>query len=225
MKNLSQSLDKLIVGRPALAVVDMQNDFVDAKVGSYALGAETMVSRIRRLIGTARAAGIPVIFSQEAHRRSGIDGGRLLWDGRSGWVTGKHPRAKKGTKPLPPCIEGTWGFEIVNELEPSADDVRIIKRRFSIFFGTELDQILRRLKIETLLIVGVCTDVCVLWTAGDACQRDYHVRVLEDCVAGTSAESHGAALKLIRALTTFGNKVTSAEVFEFLKQRQTDSVK
>ena len=107
----------------------------------------------------------------------------------------------------------------------SADDVRIIKRRFSIFFGTELDQILRRLKIETLLIVGVCTDVCVLWTAGDASQRDYHARVLEDCVAGTSAESHDAALKLIRALTTFGNKVTSAEVFEFLKQRQTDSAK
>ena len=216
-------MDKLIVGKPALAVVDMQNDFVDAEVGSYALGAETMVSRISRLIDAARGAGTPVIFSQEAHRASGIDGGRLLWNGRSGWVTGRHPRATPGAKPAPPCIEGTRGYEIVNALKPHADDVRIVKRRFSIFFGTELDQILRRLEIETLLIVGVCTDVCVLWTAGDACQRDYHVRVLEDCVAGTSAESHDAALKLIRALTTFGDKVTSADVFEALGQHQSDA--
>ncbi len=216
-------MEKLIVGRPALAVVDMQNDFVDAEVGSYALGADTMVSRIARLIDAARGVGTPVIFSQEAHRASGIDGGRLLWDGRSGWVTGRHPRAAPGAKPAPPCIEGTKGFEIVGALEPRRDDVRIVKRRFSIFFGTELDQILRRLEIETLLIVGVCTDVCVLWTTGDACQRDYHVRVLEDCVAGTSAEAHDAALKLIRALTTFGHKVTSQDVFEALQQRRSDA--
>jgi nicotinamidase-related amidase len=216
-------METVIIGKPALAVVDMQNDFVDEEVGSYALGAETMVSRIARLIDAARGAGVPVIFSQESHRASGVDGGRLLWDGRSGWVTGKHPRATPGEKPPLPCIEGTKGFDIVDALEPRADDVRIIKRRFSIFFGTELDQILRRLEIETLLIVGVCTDVCVLWTAGDACQRDYHVRVLEDCVAGTSTESHDAALKLIRALTTFGHKVTSTEVFEALGQHQSDA--
>jgi nicotinamidase-related amidase len=216
-------MDNLIVGKAALAVVDMQNDFVDEEAGSYALGAETMVARIARLIDAARGAGTPVIFSQEAHRASGVDGGRLLWDGRSGWVTGAHPRAEPGEKPAPPCIEGTKGFEIVDALEPDIDDVRIVKRRFSIFFGTELDQILRRLEVETLLIVGVCSDVCVLWTAGDACQRDYHVRVLEDCVAGTSSESHEAALKLIRSLTTFGDKVTSAEVIEALEQRRPDA--
>ena len=212
-------MDNLIIGKAGLAVVDMQNDFVDSEVGSYALGAETMVSRIQRLIAAARGAGMPVVFSQEAHRASGVDGGRLLWDGRRGWVTGKHPRAAPGEVPAPPCIEGTWGYEIVDVLAPEADDVRIIKRRFSIFFGTELDQILRRLNVETLFIVGVCTDVCVLWTAGEACQRDYHVRVLEDCVAGTSAQSHDAALGLIRALTTFGHKVMSEDLFEALARR------
>jgi nicotinamidase-related amidase len=88
-------MDELIVARPALAVVDMQNDFVDAEAGSYALGAETMVSRIARLIDAARRAGAPVIFNQEAHRASGVDGGRLLWNGRSGWVIGKHPRRRR----------------------------------------------------------------------------------------------------------------------------------
>ena len=212
-------MDELIIGKAALAVVDMQNDFVDEEVGSYALGAETMVSRIRRLIDAARGAGMPIVFSQESHRADGVDGGRLLWDGRQGWVTGKHPRAAPGEEPAPPCIEGTWGFEIVDALTPEAEDVRIIKHRFSIFFATELDQILRRLNVETLFIVGVCTDVCVLWTSGEAFQRDYHVRVLEDCVAGTSAQSHDAALGLIRALTTFGHKVTSEELFEALARR------
>ncbi len=223
MDNGQWTMDNLIIGRAALAIVDMQNDFVDAEVGSYALGAETMVARVARLIAAARGAGVPVIFSQEAHRASGVDGGRLLWDGRSGWVTGAHPRAEPGAPPAPPCIEGSKCFEIVDALEPHADDVRIIKRRFSIFFGTELDQILRRLKVETLLIAGVCSDVCVLWTAGDACQRDYHTRVLEDCVAGTSSESHDAALKIIRALTTFGQEVTSVEVIEALAQRRADA--
>jgi nicotinamidase-related amidase len=202
-------MDALDIGHAALAVVDMQNDFVDLEVGSYAIGAERMVARIARVIAAARKAKVPVIFSQEVHRASGVDGGRLLWDGRSGWVTGKHPRAKPGEAPSAPCIEGTKGFEIVDELAPEADDIRILKRRFSIFVGTELDMVLRRLGIDTLLIVGVCADVCVLWTTGDAYQRDYRVHVLEDCVAGTSADGQAAALKIIRALTNSGRPMTS----------------
>ena len=80
----------LEIGRPALAVVDMQNDLVDPEAGSYAIGAEKMVTRIGRVISAVRRAGIPIIYSQEIHRSDGLDGGRLLWDGRSGWVTGAH---------------------------------------------------------------------------------------------------------------------------------------
>ena len=138
-------MDALEIGRPALAVVDMQNDFVDPDVGSYAIEAERMVTRIGRVIAAARRAQVPIVFSQEVHRADGLDGGRLLWDGRSGWVTGKHPRAAPGESPAPPCIEGTKGFEIVDELAPQRGDMRILKRRFSIFVGTELDMNLRRL--------------------------------------------------------------------------------
>ena len=137
-------MDALEIGQPALAVVDMQNDFVDHDVGSYAIGAERMVTRIGRVIAAARRAQVPIVFSQEVHRADGLDGGRLLWDGRSGWVTGKHPRAAPGAPPAPPCIEGTEGFEIVDELAPEPGDMRILKRRFSIFVGTELDMNLRQ---------------------------------------------------------------------------------
>jgi nicotinamidase-related amidase len=212
-------MDGLDIGDPALAVVDMQKDFVDPEVGSYAIGAERMVTRIARVIKAARKAGVPIIFSQEVHRADGVDGGRLLWDGRSGWVTGKHPKAKPGAKPRAPCIEGSKGFEIVDELAPKPEDVRILKRRFNIFHGTELDMILRHLKVDTLFIVGVRTDVCVLWTTGDAYQRDYRVYVLEDCVAGTSAEGQKSALTIIRTLTNAGRPVTSDDAIAALERR------
>ncbi len=208
----------LEIERPALAVVDMQNDFVDPEAGSYAIGAEKMVTRIGRVISAARRAGIPIIYSQEIHRSDGLDGGRLLWDGRSGWVTGRHPRAHPGEPPAPPCLEGSEGVAIVEELRPEPQDIRILKRRFSIFFSTELDMHLRHLAIDTLIIVGVCTDVCVLWTTGDAYQRDYKVCVLEDCVAGTSESAHSAALTIIRALTNSGVTINAAEVIEALDQ-------
>ena len=156
------------------------------------------------------------MFSQEVHRADGLDGGRLLWDGRSGWVTGKHPRAAPGEAPAPPCIEGTKGFEIVDELAPELGDIRVLKRRFSIFVGTELDMNLRRLGVDTLLIAGVCSDVCVLWTTGDAYQRDYRVYVLEDCVAGTSPQGHDAAHAIMRALTNAGRAVTAADAIAAL---------
>ena len=212
-------MDELNLGQAALAVVDMQNDFVDQDVGSYAIGAERMVTRIGRVIAAARRARVPIVFSQEVHRADGIDGGRLLWDGRSGWVTGRHPRAAPGEPPAPPCIEGTTGSEIVDDLAPEPGDIRILKRRFSIFVGTELDMNLRRLGVDTLMIVGVCSDVCVLWTTGDAYQRDYRVHVLEDCVAGTSPQSHEAALTLIRALTSAGRSVTAADAIAALDRR------
>ena len=88
-------MDGLGLGQPALAVVDMQNDFVDHDVGSYAIGAERMVTRIGRVVAAARRARVPVVFSQEAHRADGVDGGRLLWDGRSGWVTAPRTESRR----------------------------------------------------------------------------------------------------------------------------------
>ena len=76
--------------------------------------------------------------------------------------------------------------------------------------------LLNGLGVRTLLLTGVCSNICVLWTAGEAYQLDYHVRVIEDCVAGTSPSEHAAALTIMRPLTFPARPVRSAEVLEEL---------
>jgi nicotinamidase-related amidase len=202
-------MSELEAGRSALLVIDMQRGFIDADAGCYVIDAEPLVQRVARAVESARAAGIPVLFSREVHRPSGVDGGRLLWDGRGGWVTNR-PRYGTGAQaPEAACVEGTPEAELLPELAPRPGEPVFDKRRFSCFVGTELDLLLRRLGTETLLVAGVCTDVCVLWTVGDAFQLDYHVRVLEDCVAGTTFEAHERALTIMRDLTTAGRPIRS----------------
>lgn len=202
-------MSEWVTGQPALLVIDMQRGFIDADAGSYVIDAEPLVQRVARAVDSARAARMPVLFSREVHRPSGIDGGRLLWDGRGGWVS-SAPRYGTGAQaPQAACVEGTPEAELLEALAPEPGEPVFEKRRFSCFLGTELDLLLRRLDVATLFVAGVCTDVCVLWTVGDAFQRDYHVRVLEDCVAGTSLEAHERALSLMRDLTTAGTPVRS----------------
>jgi nicotinamidase-related amidase len=196
---------EMIHGRAALLVVDMQRDFLDEDAGCYAPGSEAIVPRIVRLVDAAREAGIPVIFTQEAHRPGGVDAGREADEGAGAGYPGGG-----ADSPVPShCVEGTPGIEIVDELAPLPGDLRIKKRRYSCFLGTDLDLLLRNLGVETLLVTGVDSNVCVLWTVGDAFQRDYHVRVIEDCVAGSNPEEHEAALLIMRKLVSGGQRVTS----------------
>jgi biuret amidohydrolase len=187
----------LIVGRPALLVIDMQHDFVDPGAGCYNVGAEHTVPLVAASIAAMKEANQPVIWTMEAHRPSGIDG---------------------GLENSPDCtfephtIEGTRGIEVVPEIAPGADDLVVRKRRYNCFLGTELDLLLKALCVETLLVVGVSSDVCVHWTVGEAFQRDFHVRVLEDCVAGTSLEDHEASLLIMRNLVSGGVRFTSTDV-------------
>ena len=203
---------ELIVGRPGLVVIDMQNDFCDPAVGTYAPGAEEIIEPIGGLVDAARGAGVPVIFTQEVHREDQLDAGRERDAGAGLPYPGALP-----SDPLPVhCVAGTRGVEIVDQLEPQPTDVRIAKRRYSIFLGTDLQFLLNGLGVETLLLTGVCSNICVLWTAGDAYQLDYHVRVIEDCVAGTSPEEHEAALTIMRPLTFPERPVLAAEVLTAL---------
>lgn len=202
----------LIVGRPALLVVDMQHDFLDAGVPLEAAGGRDIVPAVAATIAAARRAVVPVIYTQEAHRPGRVDCGREADPGTGD----KHNPAGPAGQRLPEhCVEGTTGIEIVPQLAPAPGELTVRKRRYSCFLGTELDLLLRELQVQTLLVTGVDSDVCVLWTVGEAYQRDYHVRVLEDCVAGTSAAAHQAALLIMRELTT-GRPVLSAEAVRAL---------
>lgn len=186
------SKQPLIVGNPVLVVIDMQEGGAmsaeDAGIPVMPGHAER-VQRAERLLAAARAADVPVVFFQEMHRPSGIDFGREL-DG----VEGMH------------CVEGQPGTDLEPSLRPVLDGTRhefhIVKRRYSGFIGTDFDIVLRGLKASTLILVGGLTDVCVHLTFADAHQRDYYVRVVTDCVGGSSQYRHDAALDAMEYLQT-----------------------
>lgn len=152
------------------------------------------MQRVPALIGAARDAGVPIVFFQEVHRRDLVDFGREL-DG----AEDVH------------LLEGDPGTALADNLGVRPDDYVIQKRRYSCFFGTEFEILLRGLGADTLFLVGGHTDVCIHYTFVDAHQRDYFCRVVEDCVAGSSREAHDAALRAMEYLQT-GARRTSAEV-------------
>ncbi len=96
-------------------------------------------------------------------------------------------------------------------------DYFIQKRRYSCFINTDLDILLRGLGVQTLLLVGNLTDVCVHYTFADAHQRDYHVRVLEDCVGGSSIPAHEASLRAMEYLQS-GARRTSGEALAAMRE-------
>jgi nicotinamidase-related amidase len=172
--------------KPALVLVDVQRGALlpSARTGiPHSGGAAARIERDRELVAAARAAGVPVIFVQEVHNRTLIDFGREL-DG----AEGIH------------AVEGDEATELVEGLEPAPDEYLIRKRRYSAFFQTELELVLRAYGVDTVVLVGGLTDVCIHYTAVDAHQHDYYVRVVEDCVGGSSPQAHEAALRAIQYL-------------------------
>ncbi|MCK0174954.1 cysteine hydrolase family protein [Mycolicibacterium sp. F2034L] len=197
----------LIVGNPVLVVVDIQQagGMPAAEVGiDHMPGHADRVARAERLVAAARDAQIPVVFFQEVHRPSGVDFGREL-DG----VEGEH------------CVEGRPGTDLEPSLRPLPDrddrEFHIVKRRYSGFIGTEFDIVLRGLKADTLILIGGLTDVCVHYTFADAHQRDYYVRVVTDCVGGSSQYRHDAALDAMEYLQ-IGAMRTTEEILSAFRE-------
>jgi biuret amidohydrolase len=173
----------------ALIVVDVQGG--SQAGGDDSPGIATMrdggrrgrLERTRGLIAHAREHGVPVVFIQEVQKRSLVDIGREL-DGAEG----------------PHCIEGDETTELAAGLEPRPEEFHIRKRRYSAFFATELDLVLRSYGTRTVILVGGLTDVCIHYTAVDAHQHDYVIRVATDAVGGSSIEAHDAALRAMEYL-------------------------
>jgi nicotinamidase-related amidase len=146
-------------------------------------GRRARLDRIRGLVAHAREHDVPVVFIQEVHKPSLVDIGREL-DGAEG----------------PHCIEGDPATELAAGLDPRPEEFVIRKRRYSAFFATELDLVLRAYGTRTVILVGGLTDVCIHYTAVDAHQHDYVIRVASDAVGGSSHEAHEAALRAIEYL-------------------------
>jgi len=179
-------------GNAALLIIDAQKGFLPA-----VFEAPAAMRGIDRLLTAARKAKLPVIFTQEMHRKEGVDFGREL-DGSEG----VH------------CLEGTEDVDIADALRPLDGEYRIIKRRYSCFFATDLDLLLRGLNVQTLIVCGFLTDVCVHYTCVDAHQHDYYVRVAVDAVSGSTPEAHEASLRAIQYLQSAAP--TSADEIEAL---------
>ncbi|MBB5160852.1 cysteine hydrolase family protein [Mycobacterium sp. AZCC_0083] len=193
----------LIVGNPVLVVVDMQEGgAMSAEEAGIPVmsGHAERVQRAERLLAAARSAGVPVVFFQEVHRSSGVDFGREL-DG----TEGVH------------CVEGQPGTDLEPSLRPLPDEFHIVKRRYSGFIGTDFEIVLRGLRASTLILVGGLTDVCVHYTFADAHQRDFYVRVVTDCVGGSSQYLHDAALAAMEYLQT-GAMRTTEEILAAFEQ-------
>lgn len=190
--------------KTALVVVDIQQGgAAPATESGIAVmdGYAEMAAHAELLVDAARAAGLPVIFVQELHRPDGVDFGREL-DGDEGI----H------------CVEGAAGTELWPTLRPGSGDYYVPKRRYSAFFGTDMDILLKGLESDTLILIGSLTDVCIHYTFADAHQRDFHTRVVEDCVIGSSTGAHEASLAAMEYLQ-HGARCTTEKLLVELQER------
>ena len=168
----------------ALVVVDMIEDFV-REGGALYCGPSMgrILPAIQAELSRARGAGEPVLY-----------------------LTDNHLPGDAEFQMFPPhAIAGTKGAEVVPELAPNKDDVVIPKRRYSGFFGTDLDITLRERGVDTLRLVGDCTNICVLYTAADARNLGYAVEVPENAVTSFDEEAHRDALRELEK--TLGAKI------------------
>ncbi|HZK57988.1 MAG TPA: isochorismatase family cysteine hydrolase [Clostridia bacterium] len=158
----------------ALLVIDMLRDFIDEK-GALTTGSAgaDIVDFIKGKVREFREKDYPIIY-----------------------ICDNHKADDKEFDMFPPhCITGTKGSEIIKQLEPRKEDIIIKKRRYSAFFGTDLDLHLREKKINEIYMVGVCTNICVLYTAADARNLAYEVNIYKNGVASFDEEAHNFALK------------------------------
>jgi len=154
----------------ALIVVDMQNDFVAPGAPMETPAGRAMLPKLTRAIDFCRRVGARVIYTTHAHRRDGCDAGLFarLWP----------PIASRAG-----LVDGTRGIEIYDEIAPKPGEIVVKKHRYSAFYGTDLDIILRGWGVDTVVIAGVTTENCCLSTARDALFRDYKVVFLSDATA------------------------------------------
>lgn len=150
--------------RTALLVIDMQNDFLLPSSPVAAEQGSIAIAQVNRIIAACRQTAIPVFFVAATHTPEDFD----RW------------RQNQLFPALPMRQEGTPGWQIHSDVDFRPGDVLVRKPRYSAFWRTDLDERLGGLEVDTLIIGGVCTNVCVESTARDASFRDYKVIVLGD---------------------------------------------
>jgi ureidoacrylate peracid hydrolase len=196
---------KLEKERTALIIVDVQNDFCKVggwvhKRGDDVTPVLEMIPRLKKFLNELRTIGVFVIHVKTIHADY-TDA--PTWEDRF-----------KGIKPQV-CKPGSWGAEIVTELEPLAGEPVVIKHRYSPFHNTDLDLILRSKGISNIIVTGTMTNVCVQLTAEHGFMFDYYTITVSDCVATADKAAGEASLKNLQKY--FGYVVESASVIDALR--------
>lgn len=157
--------------RHAILVIDMLNDFVGEKAPLRCPGGETIIPDLQKLFKWVRGRegdDVQLVFIEEAHRENDAD---------------------FRVRPVH-AVKGTWGSDFISELYPEKGEYIVQKRRHSGFAYTDLDLYLREENIDTVVMTGVWTNVCVRSTATDALARAYKVITLSDGCASKTEEMH-----------------------------------
>ena len=162
--------------KSALLVVDMQNFFLDSSSPTYTCGGPAVLPGIKQLLHAFRQVNRPVIYTRHVHHPDRIDAGIMGW-----WWEGM-------------CLEGSPESEVHPEIAPQDNEKVIFKHRYSAFYNTDLETVLRVLKVEDLVIAGVMTNLCCESTARDAYFRDYRVFFPADGTGSITEELHLASL-------------------------------
>lgn len=169
----------------AFIVVDMQNIWVYPRGTRYLPMSEEIIPKIKEVLAFCRASEVPVIYLYTTKRKDLAD---------VGVFADIKPESHQVDDPWS-NFEGTPGAEIYEGVRPSSEDIVIKKFRYSGFYGTQLENILRRLGRDTIAVSGVATNVCCDSTARDGAMRDFKVIFLSDCNAAFSVEEQNATLK------------------------------
>jgi len=162
--------------RSALLVIDMQKFFLDPCSPTFTCGGLAILPTVKQIIQSFREAQRPVIYTCHVHHPEGIDAGIMKW-----WWQGM-------------CIEGSPESGVIDEIAPLPNEKVIFKHRYSAFYNTDLETVLRCLKIEDLVISGIMTNMCCESTARDAYFRDYRVFFPADGTGTINEEMHLASL-------------------------------
>lgn len=176
----------------ALVVVDMQNDFVRKEGKLYVPKAEETINPIKNLIKKARESSTLVIYTQDWHMKD--DPEFKIW--------GEH------------ALAGTWGAEIIYELQPEKDDFVVKKYRYDAFFESPLDYILRVKNVKNVIMTGTVANICVLHTAGSAALRWYNVVMPKDGISAITDFDYYSTLRQVDFL--YKGKITTADGIKFI---------
>jgi len=162
--------------KSALLVIDMQEFFLDPASPTFTCGGLAILPTVKRLIHAFREADRPVIYTCHVHHPDRIDVGIMGW-----WWEGM-------------CVEGSVESKVHDDIAPLPKEKVILKHRYSAFYNTDLETVLRCLKVEDLVISGVMTNLCCESTTRDAYYRDYRVFFLADGTGSVNEEMHLASL-------------------------------